>query len=234
MAKLTLTDLTQLSSNEASAVSEINLNNAAIETALENTLSLDGTSPNALATDLDINSNDILNAGDIKTTTLTLGNTVVSEASIINESPGGVGGPGSLIAQLSKTGDSGALSAHNNTEGAVIFDTEDLDLGGWIDVGVDGSKLTVPAGTPAGTRYTFYAYAGWTSVALRVSTTLYKNNAHLAFGGGADETFTNASVSNIWPGIPVAAGDEFEFRMYAEADGSLILKGGAVFGVMVA
>ena len=60
MSKLTLTDLTSIA-NGSSAVTEINNNNAAIETALENTLSRDGTSPNTMEADFDMNSNRILN-----------------------------------------------------------------------------------------------------------------------------------------------------------------------------
>lgn len=61
MAKLTLTDLTQLSSNETSAVSAINTNQDAVEAAMEITLSRDGTSPNTMEADLDMNSNPIIN-----------------------------------------------------------------------------------------------------------------------------------------------------------------------------
>lgn len=60
MAKLTLDDLANLE-NENSAVSTINSNNSAIETALENTLSRDGTSPNTMGASLDMNNNRILN-----------------------------------------------------------------------------------------------------------------------------------------------------------------------------
>ena len=60
MAKLTLSDLTNLQ-NESSVVSTINTNNTSIETALENTLSRDGSSPNTMSADLDMNSNNILN-----------------------------------------------------------------------------------------------------------------------------------------------------------------------------
>lgn len=60
MAKLTLSDLTNLN-NQAAAVSAINANNASIEAALENTLSRDGTSPNSMSADLDMNSNQIIN-----------------------------------------------------------------------------------------------------------------------------------------------------------------------------
>lgn len=61
MAKLILDDLSSLTANEQSSVSTINTNSARIETALENTLSRDGTSPNSMAADLDMNSHRISN-----------------------------------------------------------------------------------------------------------------------------------------------------------------------------
>lgn len=59
MAKLTLSDLT--STQASSIVSTTNANNAAIEAALEKTLSRDGTSPNSMSASLDMNSNRIIN-----------------------------------------------------------------------------------------------------------------------------------------------------------------------------
>lgn len=60
MAKLTLTDLANLT-NESSTVAAINANNAATEVALEKTLSRDGTSPNSMEANLDMNSYRIQN-----------------------------------------------------------------------------------------------------------------------------------------------------------------------------
>ena len=60
MAKLTLTDLL----SRFSSITKINANFAAIETAMENTLSRDGTAPNAMGDDLDMDSNRILNLPD--------------------------------------------------------------------------------------------------------------------------------------------------------------------------
>jgi hypothetical protein len=60
MAKLTLADVVNLQ-NEPTAVGVINANSALIETALENTLSRDGTTPNSMSASLDMNSNRILN-----------------------------------------------------------------------------------------------------------------------------------------------------------------------------
>lgn len=60
MAKLVTTDLVSLE-NDTSAVNTINNNFAAVETAMENTLSRDGTTPNTMTADLDMNSQFILN-----------------------------------------------------------------------------------------------------------------------------------------------------------------------------
>lgn len=60
MAKLSLTDLANLT-NEATAIAAINANSAAIEAAVENTLSRDGTSPNSMNANLDMNSYRIQN-----------------------------------------------------------------------------------------------------------------------------------------------------------------------------
>ena len=64
MAKLTLADVSNLLGNPTSAANTINANNALVEAALENTLSRDGTIPNQMTTDLDMNNNDILNGAD--------------------------------------------------------------------------------------------------------------------------------------------------------------------------
>lgn len=67
MAKLTLSDLASLT-NETSAITTINNNNTAIETALENTLSRDGTSPNSMGAQLDMNTHKIINLSKGTTT----------------------------------------------------------------------------------------------------------------------------------------------------------------------
>ncbi len=60
MTKITLTDLVNLQ-NETTAVNAVNANNATIEVAIDNTLSRDGTAPNQMAANLDMNSNRIVN-----------------------------------------------------------------------------------------------------------------------------------------------------------------------------
>jgi len=60
MAKLTLNDVADLT-QPTTAKTTINNNSAAIETAMENTFSRDGTSPNTIACNIDMDSNRVLN-----------------------------------------------------------------------------------------------------------------------------------------------------------------------------
>lgn len=73
MAKLTLLDVANLLGNPTSAANTLNVNNTRLETALENTLSRDGTSPNQMEADLDLNNNDILNVKTLQVSDLTVG-----------------------------------------------------------------------------------------------------------------------------------------------------------------
>ncbi len=64
MAKIeSLDSFTSLSLN--SAVTSLNNNNQKIEDAFENTLSRDGSTPNTMEADLDLNSNDVINVNEI-------------------------------------------------------------------------------------------------------------------------------------------------------------------------
>lgn len=60
MTKITLTDLVNLQ-NETTTVNAVNSNNNIIKLAIDNTLSRDGTSPNQMGANLDMNSNQIIN-----------------------------------------------------------------------------------------------------------------------------------------------------------------------------
>src|SRR6266702_5231567 len=58
--KITLTDLVNLT-NQTTAVNAINTNNEIIELGLDNTLSRDGTKPNTMGSNLDMNNFQIVN-----------------------------------------------------------------------------------------------------------------------------------------------------------------------------
>lgn len=73
MAKLTLNTI----GSRYGSIDALNDNFNAIEAAIENTFSLDGTSPNALTTDLDVNGQDILNIGEANMDTLRINGVLV-------------------------------------------------------------------------------------------------------------------------------------------------------------
>src|SRR6266576_3813179 len=59
MSKITLQPVTNLQTS--SAATTINNNNSVVQTAMDNTLSRDGTSPNVMNAPLDMNSKQIIN-----------------------------------------------------------------------------------------------------------------------------------------------------------------------------
>ena len=84
MAKLTLTDLTKI---DSTAVTSINSNNSATETALENTLSRDGTSPNSMSAELDMNSYSIINGGTGNFSSIKLDGTTLVAGDTLSVTP---------------------------------------------------------------------------------------------------------------------------------------------------
>ena len=61
----------------------LNDNFTNIDTAFDNTLSLDGSTPNSMGADLDLNNNDILNVNDLSATRITLNGSLMSPSSVV-------------------------------------------------------------------------------------------------------------------------------------------------------
>lgn len=61
----------------------LNTNLQRLRDAFDNTLSLDGSTPNAMQADLDMDGNDILNAGEVRATTLKLNGSNVTSVSTL-------------------------------------------------------------------------------------------------------------------------------------------------------
>lgn len=74
MGKLTLNDI----AGGYQTVDAYNANNALTEAAMENTFSLDGTTPNQMGADIDVNSFDIQNVGALGVTALTASSLVLN------------------------------------------------------------------------------------------------------------------------------------------------------------
>lgn len=156
--KIVLTNLADLQ-NETTAVTTINANNAAIITALNNTLSRDGTIPNTVGASLDMNSNQILNLpvpstanspvrlADINGSSLTpapgilagsnvyTGNNTFSAATAFSSINGGSAASSSLTINSttsgSPSGDSVNLTASstNVTKGSLSLGTPTVNFG---------------------------------------------------------------------------------------------------------
>lgn len=78
MAKLTLNNI----NSRYASVAALNDNFDLIETALENTLSRDGTTPNTMSANLDMNSKNILNAGTVNTNSLVVNGLPISPTAV--------------------------------------------------------------------------------------------------------------------------------------------------------
>ncbi len=120
MAKYTPTTVSNIGGNPNSAQNTINQNFEDISTAIEVTLSRDGTLPNQMEADLDMNSNDILNVGSIGTLSLTVDGVDVND--IVGQ-PGPSGPPGEIGPQGSPgpqgdQGDAATITLGTVTTGA--------------------------------------------------------------------------------------------------------------------
>lgn len=88
MAKLVLDDIGSTLTNTAATT--INNNNNKIEQALENTLSRDGSTPNNMQADLDMDSNDILNVDNIHANVIVLNGSTLVPGDVTEIPPGSI------------------------------------------------------------------------------------------------------------------------------------------------
>lgn len=84
MTKVTLDPIGSFSQ---AAITTINTNMDRIETAIENTLSRDGTIPNQMTTDLDMNTNDILNVDNIQAETVQTNHLILDGVEVTPDTP---------------------------------------------------------------------------------------------------------------------------------------------------
>lgn len=192
MAKVTLTDLTSLA-NDTSAVNSINGNFTTLETELQaKVLYRDNPTgePNSMQNDLDMNSNDILNAGNVSVDTLTLGGTVVQ--------------PGDLVgAQVeTKTLTSGqTIVTFTNTirYGSFYLSGPDTDNGrlvGGTDytLNTETKTVTLAESYPAGTKLIMVYYSG--DEAVDTSTTsIAAINREIQTTVGSETSFTLTTMT---------------------------------------
>lgn len=99
-----------------------NVNNALIETALENTLSRDGTTPNQMEADFDLNGNDILNGGTINAADI-----VIAGSSLTASTTAAAASAASALASKNAA----AISETNSAASAVTAATYASNIVNW-------------------------------------------------------------------------------------------------------
>jgi len=177
MAKLTTLDVI---SGYASTTA-LNNNFALVEAALENTLSRDGTTPNSMSADLDMNGNGILNVGDMLVGGIGLTASVTAAAA--SASAASVSASASAISAAAALASESAASASASAaslDAAVVADWD--YIGGWItatpylvnnivyNATLGDSYICLVAHT-SGTFATDYGAGKWGLLALHATAT---------------------------------------------------------------
>ena len=188
MAKLTLSNVANISGAESAAIGVINANSDAIETALENTLSRDGTSPNSMGADLDMNNNDILNVNAMDVVTLTVNGVDVED--IV-----GVTGPTGATGATGPAGPTGATGA----TGATGTDGDD----GWSPIfsaADDGARRVLQVSDwtgGTGTKPTTGLYVGASGLTAVIGDAVDIRGATGAAGSGTGDLVAANNLSDL-------------------------------------
>lgn len=121
----------------------LNTNFTNLRDGFDNTLSLDGSTPNSMGADLDMNSNDILNAGTVNTSILRLDGTVVSAS--------GLSAAGATLSSDSHTGN-GSTTAFSMSYDPFIKDNTQVYIDGVYQekstYSISGTTLTFSEAPP--------------------------------------------------------------------------------------
>ena len=121
----------------------LNNNFENLQTGFDNTLSLDGSTPNAMGADLDLNGNDILNAGVVNTDLLKLDGTLVGI--------GDLNAAGATLSSISHTGN-GSTVAFSTGYQAFITDNTQVYVDGVYQnkagYSISGTTLTFSEAPP--------------------------------------------------------------------------------------
>lgn len=181
--KVTLAALVNLE-NDTTAVSVINSNSAAITTAMDNTLSRDGTSPNQMAAQLDMNSNRIINlpapaSATEPTRIQDLEDAVASLNSTVSVIPGGAVGSIQFNSAFTFTGDSNLY--WDNTGKRLSLGTSSPDAGAKLTISGGSVSLNATNPTYQGINPVYAAPSSTSDYTLLTANAVYNSSA-LALG----------------------------------------------------
>jgi hypothetical protein len=191
MSKITLSNISDLTQS-TTAQTTINTNSSTVQTAFDNTLSRDGTSPNQMSAALDMNNNQIINLPAPSTTN--------SPARLID-----VTSNPTIV--IPGTGTSGHvvpfLDGNNTFSGAVTF-TQPITSPAVASTIIPQGRLTLASGVPV---YTKDAGSGVSNTSVSYYTPYTGNGISLWNGTGfipttfseLSNSLLNSSVGNAGP-----------------------------------
>lgn len=182
MSKITLTNIGSLTTNPTSAQSEINSNFGTIQAAFDNTLSRDGTSPDTMSSNLDMNSNQILNLPAPATANSPL------RLQDLNTFTGG--GTVTSIPVGGSTGD--VLTKTSNTDFAVGWSHDSTTVSAGTNISVTGtSPVTVST-----VNNPVFSTSVTTPELINTGTLTLPTSTDTLVGRNTTDTLTNKTLTN--------------------------------------
>lgn len=220
MAKLILSNLANLQ-NEETATATINSNNDFIELALENTLSRDGTTPNSMLADFDMNSHRILNlpapasqTDAVRLQDVTPG--IVTVASNISFTPNGDIASSTVQAAIQEVRDDAATNlaaniTHTSSGKLTVTSATAIKFAPYNGdrIKVNGTIFSIPSAGIAGGANTSVFVNGAAGQNLAASTVYYvycfSNAGVLTFDFSTTTRATSSTAGNV--GVEIKSGD---------------------------
>lgn len=167
--------VTTISSGYASNT-QLNGNFVALRDSFDNTLSLDGSTPNSMGADLDMNSNDVLNIGKLEVASLRVGGTLATPDNLTFNDASGI------------AYDQGGTSSVVSTVEAKLQETVSVKDFGAVGDGVTDDTAAFTAAI---------VYANLSGVSLYVPPAVYDFGGNNLSGGGLTPGLDIGSV-HMW------------------------------------
>lgn len=173
MAKLVLNDVSSLA-NPNTAKQTINDNSAELERAFDNTLSRDGSAPNQMLADIDLNSNDLLNVKSIDANSYLLNGVPLEQSVAYSDKL-------FLLGSGTGTEDTFGLEAHPGSLGNMDVSIDGVTQRPGLDFNFDGAAIVFAVPPPIGSDNILVRY----DRALPVGVASATGTSYRAAGSGA-------------------------------------------------